>query len=456
MNISLIQMSNKTLIGGEMKSFCVTIIILITCLVFVPCGHAKWWIFGASEDEVELQYIYLNKVSFSELGQKIQLFRDTLPNGMVVIQGKATAGKNKIGSARVSIDGKQTWVEMKLSENGIFEYAFRPDINRTYQIYVEITDTRGKTNDVNKTYKEVIVTSQNIYQIVKDSMDKLISAYQSEQPAKFMDLVADDFTGDRTLLDRAIRKDFSAFDNIILRFILTNVTSDSTGKIFVTFNYNRQLTSVKTGKTLQDNGATQMTFKSGDKGLRIYSMKWPLIFGVSDPTNIAQGSVQQSARTEVIIVDNKGEASKVPAKEAEKYAETGESSVITAKSITLRVTPQVHEGFIFATETITQNPNDNPDIILSCYGLMLKPNTFVQDLGVKSIDTIKEVPTTGYQGQPDVIIQTMHSYAFKLSNNKYAVIEIVSDTGGGQACFLQHIRTVRIKYKYQPDGTNKF
>jgi len=422
----------------------------------VQDSNAKWWIFGASEDEVELQYIYLNKVSFSELGQKVTLYRELLPNNILLIQGKAVAGKNKIGAARISIDGKQTWVDMKLSENGVFEYGFVPEINRPYKIYVEITDTRGKTNDIDKTYKEVIISTQNIYQAVKNIMDNLIDAYQSENPTKFMGLVSDDFTGDKTLLDRAIRKDFSNFDNILLRYLITNVSSDATGKIFVTFNFNRQLTSTKTGKTIQDSGTTQITLKLGERGGQIYSMKWPLIFGVSDPTNVAQGAVPQTSNTEIIVVDNKGETQKVPAKEAEQYAQTGESSTINAKLITLKLYGQTMEGFIFDSETKTSNPNDNPDIMLVCIGFFLKPNTLSQDLGVKSIDTIKEVPTAGYQAQPDLFIQLMHAYALKLSNNKYAVVEIVDDTGGGQACFLQNTRTVRIKYKYQPNGTNKF
>jgi len=432
-------------------------VLLSVILLFsvVTDSQAKWWIFGAAEDEVELQYIFLNKVGFSELGQKVTLFRELLPNGMIMIQGKAVAGRNKIGAARVSIDGKQTWVDMKLSENGVFEYGFRPEINRPYRIYVEITDTRGKTNNVESTLKEVVVSTQNIYGIVKELLDSLINAYQREQPREFMALVSDDFTGDKTLLDRAIRKDFSNFDNIILRYVLTNVSADTTGKIFVTFNFNRQVTSTRTGRTLQDNATTQMTFKIGDRGARIYSMKWPLIFGLSDATNIAQGFVAETPGTKVIVVDNKGQAQTVDYKESERYVETGESSVITAKTITLRVTPQGHDGFIFSSETITMNPNDNPDIVITCMGLMLKPNTLFQDLGVKSVDTINEVPTTGYTATQQILIDTMHSYALRLSDGKYAVIEIISDTGG-QGCFAQHLRTTRIKYKYQPNGSNKF
>ena len=424
---------------------------------FASDGHAKWWIFGASEDNVELQYIYLNKLSFSETGTKVLLFRETLPNGMVMIQGKATAGMNKIGSARVSIDGKQSWLDMKLSDSGAFEYGFKPELNKPYRIYVEITDTRGKTNNVESTLKEVTVSTQNIQGIVKNILDSLIDAYQKEKPQEFMALISDDFTGDKTLLDRAVRKDFSAFDNIMLRYILTNATVDTTGKIFVTFSYNRQVTSTRSGRTLQDNAVTQMTFKLGDRGAKIYSMKWPLIFGLSDSSNVAQGTVSETAGTDVIIVDNKGQAKKVTYQESVKFVEGGGTTTTQAKSVTLHMTAGATEGLKFSTDTRTNEiltpPPMNGDIMLFCPGLRLNVGIFAQDLGVKSVDSITEVPSSGYGiGGAISPITIGHSYAIKLADGKYAVVEIINDA----PCPAGPPRTTTIRYKYQPNGSRTF
>jgi len=395
-------------------------------------------------------------VSFSETGTRVTLFRELLLNGMVMIQGKATAGMNKIGSARVSIDGKQSWLDMKLSDSGAFEYGFKPEMNKSYKIYVEITDTRGKTNNVESTLKEVVVSTQNVHGIVKSILDSLIDAYQKEKPQEFMALISDDFAGDKTLLDRAVRKDFSAFDNIILRFVLTNVTVDTTGKIFVTFTYNRQVTSTRSGRTLQDNAVTQMTFKLGDRGARIYSMKWPLIFGLSDSSNVSQGSVSQTSGTDVIIVDAKGDTKKVTYRESVRFVEEGGTTTVETKSVTLHMlNPTSSEGLKFSTDSRTSevpaSPSQTGDIMLYCPGLRLSPGIFAQDLGVKSVDSINEAPSSGYTVGGTIAITQGHSYAFKLGDGKYAVTEVVSDTIG--AC---PPRTTTIRYKYQPNGSRTF
>lgn len=437
-----------------MRSCGRVLLLAFLLFAFASDGHAKWWIFGASEDNVELQYIYLNKVSFSETGTKVMLFREMLPNGMVMIQGRATGGMNRIGSARVTIDGKQSWLDMKLSENGAFEYGFKPELNKTYRIYVEITDTRGKTNNIESTLKEVVVSTQNVQGIVKSVLDSLIDAYQRERPQEFMALVSDDFTGDKTLLDRAVRKDFSAFDNITLRYVLTNVTVDTTGKIFVTFNYNRQVTSVKSGRTLQDNAATQMTFKLGDRGAKIYSMKWPLIFGLSDSSNVAQGTVSETSGTQVIVVDNKGDTKKMSYNESVKFVEEGGTTTTQVKSVTLHMTALSTEGVKFSTDTRTNEiltpPPMNGDIMLLCPGLRLNVGIFAQDLGVKSVDSITEAPSSGYAVGGMIAITQGHSYAFKLADGKYAVIEIVNDASTCPP------RTTTIRYKYQPNGSRTF
>jgi len=431
------------------------LLLFFLFFAFTSEGHAKWWIFGASEDNVELQYIYLNKVSFSETGTKVMLFRETLPNGMVMIQGKATAGMNKIGSARVSIDGKQSWLDMKLNDSGAFEYGFKPELNRPYRIYVEITDTRGKTNNVESTLKEVTVSTQNVYGVVRSILDGLIDAYQKERPQEFMALISDDFTGDKTLLDRAVRKDFSAFDNIMLRYVLANVTVDTTGKIFVTFTYNRQVTSARSGRTLQDNAATQMTFKLGDGGAKIYSMKWPLIFGLSDSSNVSQGFVSEASGTDVIIVDGRGRAKKVSYQESVRFVKEGGTTTVETKSVTLHMTSfTVGEGFKFSTDARTSEVPASPsvvgDIALTCNGLKLNTGVSAQDLGVKSVDSVNEAPSSGYTVTVSIVITQGHSYAFKLADGKYAVIEIVNDMSDCPP------RTTTLRYKYQPNGSRTF
>ncbi len=199
-----------------------------------------------------------------------------------------------------------------------------------------------------------------------------------------------------------------------------------------------------------------MTFKLGDRGAKIYSMKWPLIFGLSDSSNVAQGSVSEASGTDVIVVDNKGDTKKVPYKESVKFVEEGGTTEIQAKSVTLTfAAPGNSQGVKFSTDTRTNDafpPTQTGDIMLFCPGLRLNTGIFAQDLGVKSVDSITEAPSSGYTiGGAISPMIVGHSYALKLADGKYAVVEIINDTAA--AC---PPKTTTVRYKYQPNGSRTF
>lgn len=433
------------------------LIAFLLVVALTSSAEAKWWIFGAGEDEVQTNYLFLNKVSFSELGTKVTLFRDTLPSGMVSVQGRASAGMQKIGGVRISLDGKDTWMDAKLSDNGAFEYSFRPDLGRTYKIYVEVTDTRGKTNKIEDTYKELIVSDLGIQGIVNDVLNKLIDAYQRENASQFMALVSENYAGDKTPLDRAVRSDFRAFDNISLRYTLSNVTSAASGKVFVVLNFVRQVTSVRTGRTLQDRGTTQFTFLLGDKGLKLWDMKIPLIFGLSDPRNVATGVTNTASPENVIVVDNAGNVNTVSVQAAAQQFQSGTTSQSSAIQLTCSgigpAGPNC-QGFTFASGAVGP-ATGNQDLQLAEFGgLFFRPNTLHLNLGVINFDSLTSVPATGLhagEGIFDLAGNVGHTFALKLPTGQFAAIFIQSFVQNGQASSI-----LRLRYKFQPNGTPQF
>ncbi len=441
-----------------MKKWPLIIVMLAVMLAaFAGKGEAKWWIFGVSEDEVETNYLMLNRVAWNELGTKVTLYRDMLPDRVIRIQGKGTAGRNKVGSVRISLDGKDSWQDVRLSESGAFEFAFTPDLNRVYKVYLEITDTTGKTNKVDATYKELTISEINIQAVVRDALNRLIDAYQRENPAQFMALVADDFAGDKTILDRAIRKDFSAFDNISLRYTLNNVASDATGKVYVGLSFSRMVTSTQTGRSFSDKGITEFAFKVGDTGLRVYSMKVPLIFGLSDASNVATGVVNIGSNEPIIVVDSRGTVSTVPYSQAAQAilsgstAESGQKELVTTCAGIC-----ASQAFNFVSGMVVA-ATGNEDITLAGQPLFFKNGTGHINLGLKGIDQVTSVPTSGYSMAPeiwDLPGNIGHSFALKLANGKYAVLYIVnfSATAPGPT----QVFRLTFKYKYQPNGTPNF
>jgi hypothetical protein len=408
--------------------------LLLVFSVLVVNADAKWWIFGTSEDEVETSYLFLNKVAFSELGNKVTLYRNMLPMGTITIQGKGTAGKNKVGSVRITLDNKDTWQDVKLSESGAFEFTFRPEIDKTYKVSVEVTDTTGKTNKIENTYKEITVSQIDIQAVVRDALDRMIDAYQREMPAQFMALVADDFAADKVILDRAVRKDFTAFDNIGIRYTLNNVASDATGKVYASLSYSRMVTSTRTGRSFSDKGTTDFTFKVGDKGLKIFSMKIPLIFGLSDASNVATGTVNAPSSDPILLVDSRGNVSMVPFNLALQAINNGSTSPGTP----LDLSPM--EGFIFISATKVPE-FASWDILFFPPNLQLRANVLYLPILGQHIDSIFSVPASGYLNPGagiSITGQSNTAIALQIPGGKYAVVEW-SGTAGG---------VLKMKYKY--------
>lgn len=281
------------------------ITIITAVLLTANIANAKWWIFGKSKDEVSIKYMTINSISAEESARKMTLFKETLKDGKVLIKGKAYAGKGAtVGSVRYSLDGKNTWQEAKFSENGDFEFSFTPEKGKTYKMYIEITNTAGKTNNIEDTYKELELSEENISSKIRNVLDEIFKAYSDENLSKFMSYVSPDFAGDRDFLELAVKKDFNSLNNIRINYSINNIASGPKG-IAVSLTYNRSFLSNKSGSINTDNGITEMVFKISENKPVLYSMKKPLLFGLSDADNVATGIT--AGQSEGIVIDESGD-----------------------------------------------------------------------------------------------------------------------------------------------------
>jgi len=150
---------------------------------------------------------------------------------------------------------------------------------------VSVNAMGSKTEKADKTSsKEMAAPIRNHQQMVQEVLDNLISAYSSGNASGFMSFVADDFAGDKTILDGAVRKDFSSFTNIDIRYTFNNVTVDSTGKmIYASVTFTRSHTVIKTNKQAEIRGSTDFVFRMVNNTLVLKSMGKPLVFGLSGP-----------------------------------------------------------------------------------------------------------------------------------------------------------------------------
>lgn len=287
-----------------MKKMLAFFFLFVGLAGFVAEAEAKWWIFGQSEDEVATRYLYLNDISYDELGDKVTLYRELLPNGQATLKGRGQAGRNKVGAVQISLDNGATWQKANLAADGSFIHNFTPRLGETYQLSVKILDTAGKSNDVEATRKELTVAEGDISSLIRAALDAMIAAYQDEDPRAFMRHVDENFAGDATILDRGVRKDFTLFDNLRLTYQLNNVAAGSGGKIFASFTFSRQVTSARDAQTYEDRGVTEFIFKLHADRALVTAMKHPLIFGLSEAEDVATGVTNSAENAQTLRVSN--------------------------------------------------------------------------------------------------------------------------------------------------------
>lgn len=430
---------------------------LVTFLCPVS-SSAKWWIFGQSEEAVSIDYLYFNQQDAGEVGDELTFYSEFLRNGEVTLRGKARVRDGKIGSVRVTLDDKTTWRPAKLSSDGAFEFVFKPSLAQPITLFVEVMDTRGKTNDIEATRKVIRLSDRAVRGMITDALDALVASYSQERAVPFMAWVSGDFAGDALFLEDAVRKDFSLFENIDLRYTLNSLSSGSQGHLYASITYNRRVMSARTGETYTDRGSTEFTFVLGDARPRVYSMKTPLIFGLSDAENVATGVVVQGGNTPILVVDPHGGMKLLPFYEARDVVEGGdaESTTETGANILLNVQGHPPVGFSFEDGEATLASGDfvltGVPTPSTGYGF-LEPGVTMKDLGPSSLVTLQEAPETGYTAPMSLTLAQGNTYAFHLANGRYGALSVRSvshtDPGLGQG-------VVRIDYVYQPDGSRSF
>lgn len=385
-----------------MKKFTI-LILFITLALFASVGkvQAKWWIFGKSSDEVSLNYIYINKISYEDMNGKAVFFKDSLSkNNEIAINGKASVKKSKIGAVMVSLDNKETWDKAKLNDNGTFEYKFYADTSKAYDFYLKAIDTTGKTNNIEKTYVQITFSSQDVSALVRETLDKLFRAYQTENLAAFMTLVSDKFIPGSDILDSAVRRDFILFDYIKIDHFINNISQVSDGKIFVSFQYNRSVISTKTGQTFTDKGMTELVLKNEDGQLKLFSMKHPLMFGLSDASEIATGVINQNSNEDTLVVGYDGTIKIVPFNES--FNEDGDSAEIKTITLNFQHLDSFHSTYDFENE---EYDSAGYMVLNVGSGLHLNPGTApIQQLPSGTALASTPIPASGYAVDPGGMI----------------------------------------------------
>lgn len=151
---------------------------------------------------------------------------------------------------------------------------------------------------------------------VKQVLDDMVNAYRQRNIRAFMNHVSKDFRGEFSLLTLGVRRDFRSFDDVDLRYIVVN-TAGGDGKAEFTVVYQRRVISARDGHSYKDSGLTQLLFVNENGQAKLLSMKYPLLFGVSDAGRLAAGGIAASSENaEALVVDRQGNVAVVPFQQA--------------------------------------------------------------------------------------------------------------------------------------------
>lgn len=257
--------------------------------------QAKWWIFGKGKKEgVNISYMYLNKIPYTDFNGKAVFYSEAMDKNMVIVNGKIKSGNGSIGSVLISLDNKETWDKANLANDGTFEYYFKLEKDKIYDFALKAIDTTGASNDIAATAIKIQLSNEKIQDRVYPFLSKLFAAYEAKNKDNFMAMVSEAFIG-KDILSSALSQDFFALSQIKFKWFLNSVSQRPDGSIFVSMRYERKVTVSSTGNPLKDTGFTELALKAEDEELKLLSMKSPLLFGVSATEDLAAGDIMQPA-----------------------------------------------------------------------------------------------------------------------------------------------------------------
>ena len=232
----------------------------------------------SAETWVSLERLSINKVQAAP-GAEVVWYREMLPGAKLLISGRFTTPAGMIKEAALSTDAGQTWVPLRLSGKGSFEYSFKTSAGAVYDLVLRTVDK--KDTPISDGGVRVTIPGITIYQAVNEAIDGLISAYQDKNMARFNDYVSESLTDDDVLLDRGVRNDFHTVHDMDIRYTLNGIVPDYKNKVFAAITFNRRYTHIKTGKTVNDSGQTSLIFIIENGKMRLHSTRGTPLFGFS-------------------------------------------------------------------------------------------------------------------------------------------------------------------------------
>lgn len=418
----------------------------LVLLAVAQTASAQWWRFGSDASQPVFSDLLFNNVSALRVDRSLQFSLEDLDSKKVVVRGRAEVGQGSIGRVEASLDDGISWTPIPVGERGLFAFELTPEIERPYRFKIRALSTTGQSSDEAEHAFEFKVVREDNRALAKAAFQQLLERYMARDRSGFMGLVSREFLGNETALDSALGNDFRVFDSIRIEPTIQRMAA-SDNRWTVYFNFRRQVRSVRSGQMLQDQAQTSVTLIRDGDGYKLQELAAPLIFGVSDPSNVATFVATESVGTLVISVDEDGTVSKKNQGQDITPSGAGSSSSSSIRSGNFSLS--LSQGFSLFSYSIgstagayafgLEQPGFTTEFMLG------SEVSECEDLGVNTLNGVTSVPPSLANNCPiganDVVGKVL---AVRLNDGTYAIVRGVSQSPRN------------FEYKHQRNGSTSF
>ncbi len=271
-------------------------------------AQAQWWSFGSNSNRPVISELLFNSISALRVDRQLYMSPDDLQQNKITVRGRTEVGQGKVGRVEASLDNGISWTAIPFSEQGLFAFEFAPEIGRAYPFRIRSLSTTGQVSEEADNAFEFKLVKDDSRQLAREAFEKLLQRYMARDRSGFMQLVSNQFAGDAVDLDSALGNDFRFFDSIRIEPVIRQMAA-SNSRWIIHFSFTRQVRSTKTGQMLKDQAQSAVTLVRDGEDFKLVELAAPLIFGVSDPGNVATYVAEGSAGRPVLTVDDAGNAS---------------------------------------------------------------------------------------------------------------------------------------------------
>ncbi len=260
--------------------------------------------------EIEPPLTELQTISgkaIEDLYTPMELWRDEIEDGKIVIRGAAMSEACTISRVEVSIDDGSSWETAEGTNN--WTYDFAPS-EQTYYIQARAFDAVGTESEEQIQSLEVTYNQYSQEENLLEIFHQLIQAYIDKNSSAFTELTSSNFTSDYegiedlNSLETSLDNKFVSVDEIYLRYQVDSVTvSGTSGQVSFSWDA-RQSTSGYSQYAVfyfekEEEGWRFSNVQDDNTFLRYTSVVASIILEADETTIVADGDAMATITAEV-------------------------------------------------------------------------------------------------------------------------------------------------------------